>query len=86
MKDLGQVYLLILYIIKMIVQYNIMKLNFGNPSSTHSYGRQSKVLIESARKRIASHFNVSAGEIIFTSSSNYCFTVNIYSLGNLLQF
>ncbi len=45
----------------------IMKLNFGNPSSTHSYGRQSKALIESSRKRIASHFNVSAAEIIFTS-------------------
>lgn len=46
---------------------DIMKLNFGNPSSTHSYGRQSKALIESSRKRIASHFNVSAAEIIFTS-------------------
>ncbi len=45
----------------------IMKNNFGNPSSTHSYGRQSKALVESSRKRIASHFNVSAAEIIFTS-------------------
>jgi len=45
----------------------VMKLNFGNPSSTHSYGRQSKSLIESCRKRIASHFNVSASEIVFTS-------------------
>lgn len=45
----------------------VMKLNFGNASSTHSYGRQSKSLIESSRKRIASHFNVSAAEIIFTS-------------------
>jgi len=46
---------------------DVMKLNFGNPSSTHSYGRQSKSLIESSRKRIASHFNVSASEIVFTS-------------------
>ena len=45
----------------------VMKNNFGNPSSTHSYGRQTKALIESSRKRIASHFNVSAAEIIFTS-------------------
>ncbi|WP_298894896.1 cysteine desulfurase family protein [uncultured Psychroserpens sp.] len=45
----------------------VMKFNFGNPSSTHSYGRQSKSLIESSRKRIASHFNVSASEIVFTS-------------------
>nr|WP_321228089.1 cysteine desulfurase family protein [uncultured Psychroserpens sp.] len=45
----------------------VMKSNFGNPSSTHSYGRQSKSLIELSRKRIASHFNVSAAEIVFTS-------------------
>ncbi|MCD2259366.1 cysteine desulfurase family protein [Psychroserpens luteolus] len=45
----------------------VMKTNYGNPSSTHSYGRQSKSLIESSRKRIASHFNVSASEIVFTS-------------------
>nr|WP_321222673.1 cysteine desulfurase family protein [uncultured Psychroserpens sp.] len=44
-----------------------MRLHFGNPSSTHSYGRQSKSLIELCRKRIASHFNVSASEIVFTS-------------------
>ncbi|WP_299277010.1 cysteine desulfurase family protein [uncultured Psychroserpens sp.] len=46
---------------------DVMKLNFGNPSSTHSYGRKSKSLIESSRKRVASHFNVSAAEIVFTS-------------------
>lgn len=45
----------------------VMRLNFGNPSSTHSFGRQSKSLIELSRKRIASHFNVSAAEIVFTS-------------------
>ena len=45
----------------------VMKSNFGNPSSTHSYGRQSKSLIELSRKRIASYFNVSAAEIVFTS-------------------
>ncbi|WP_040282037.1 cysteine desulfurase family protein [Psychroserpens damuponensis] len=45
----------------------VMRLNFGNPSSTHSYGRKSKSLIERSRKRIASHFNVSASEIVFTS-------------------
>ena len=46
---------------------DVMKNNFGNASSTHSYGRQSKSLIESSRKRIASHFNVTAAEIVFTS-------------------
>ena len=46
---------------------DVMRLNFGNPSSTHSFGRQSKSLMEMSRKRIAAHFNVSAAEIIFTS-------------------
>ncbi|KAB1070722.1 cysteine desulfurase [Tamlana haliotis] len=45
----------------------VMKSNFGNPSSSHSFGRVSKSLIEKARKTIAQHLNVAASEIIFTS-------------------
>lgn len=45
----------------------VMRYNFGNPSSTHHYGRTSKALIENSRKTIASYFNVSASEIFFTS-------------------
>src|SRR5690606_5080065 len=45
----------------------VLKTEYGNPSSTHSYGRSSKSLLESARKDIAKHLNVSASEIIFTS-------------------
>jgi len=41
--------------------------NYGNASSSHSFGRSSKSLIENLRKDIASYFNVSAGEIVFTS-------------------
>ncbi|TJY34056.1 cysteine desulfurase family protein [Pontimicrobium aquaticum] len=46
---------------------NSLKDNYGNASSTHSFGRSSKSLIENIRKDIASYFNVSAGEIVFTS-------------------
>ena len=46
---------------------NVLLNNYGNASSTHSYGRQSKSLIEVSRKEIAAHLNVSAAEIIFTS-------------------
>jgi len=45
----------------------VMKNNFGNPSSTHSFGRSSKSLIELSRKFIAESLNVSPSEIIFTS-------------------
>ncbi|MDT0554995.1 cysteine desulfurase family protein [Patiriisocius hiemis] len=46
---------------------NVLKNEFGNPSSTHSYGRSSKSILENCRKQIASHLNVTAPEIIFTS-------------------
>ena len=45
----------------------VMQQNFGNPSSTHAFGRASKSLIENARKTIAKQLGVSAPEIIFTS-------------------
>lgn len=40
---------------------------YGNPSSTHSYGRSAKAILERCRKDIARLFNVTPGEIIFTS-------------------
>jgi cysteine desulfurase len=45
----------------------VLQTEFGNPSSTHAYGRSSKSLIETARKEVAGILNVSASEIIFTS-------------------
>lgn len=44
-----------------------MKLNFGNPSSTHSFGQEAKILIENVRRQIADYLNVTPAEIIFTS-------------------
>jgi cysteine desulfurase len=41
--------------------------DFGNPSSTHSFGRGAKVLLETSRKSIAKQINATASEIIFTS-------------------
>lgn len=45
----------------------VLNNNFGNASSTHSFGRASKALLEQCRKNIARYFNVSAAEIVFTS-------------------
>ena len=45
----------------------VMKNNFGNPSSIHSFGRESRSLIEGTRKSIADELNVKSSEIIFTS-------------------
>lgn len=45
----------------------VMADDYGNPSSTHSFGRQAKNILELSRKSIAKQFNVPAQEIIFTS-------------------
>ena len=46
---------------------DMMKTHFANPSSIHSYGRESKIVVESARKTIANLLNTSPGSIFFTS-------------------
>ena len=45
----------------------MMKINHGNPSSVHSFGRESKIIVEKARKKIANILNTSPGSIFFTS-------------------
>jgi len=45
----------------------VLKDNFGNPSSQHSFGRASKSILETTRKKIAEYLGVSASEIFFTS-------------------
>jgi cysteine desulfurase len=44
-----------------------MTAQFGNPSSIYSYGRESRLAIESARKTVAKLLNAHPGEIFFTS-------------------
>ena len=46
---------------------DVLKNCFGNPSSTHSYGRSAKSFIETSRKSIAKILNCEPGEIIFNS-------------------
>tara|TARA_R110001592_G_scaffold120589_1_gene325164 strand:- start:10539 stop:11678 length:1140 start_codon:yes stop_codon:yes gene_type:complete len=45
----------------------ILENNFGNPSSIHSLGRESRVIIEQARKKVASFINAAPSEIFFTA-------------------
>ena len=50
-----------------VAMMDVMKTNYGNASSSHSFGRASKSLIEKSRKAVASFLKVQASEIIFTS-------------------
>jgi cysteine desulfurase len=45
----------------------VLQEDFGNPSSSHSFGRQAKSVLEFSRKAIAKSLNAASQEIIFTS-------------------
>lgn len=63
----------------------VLENNFGNPSSIHGYGRESRSIIETARKSVAKHLNVSPAEIFFTSggteANNMAICCTIRDLG-----
>lgn len=58
---------------------------FGNPSSIYSYGRETRLAIETARKSVAKLLNAHPGEIFFTSggteSNNTAILASIRDLG-----
>ncbi len=58
---------------------------FGNPSSIYSYGRETKIAIEGARKTVAKILNAHPAEIFFTSggteSSNTAIQAAVRDLG-----
>lgn len=62
-----------------------MTTHFGNPSSIYSYGRESRLAIENARKTVARILNANPGEIFFTSggteSDNMAISTAIRDLG-----
>lgn len=62
-----------------------MKVNFGNPSSTHSFGQEAKIIIENVRRQVADYLHVTPAEIIFTScgteSNNMIIKSSVEHLG-----
>ncbi|MEQ1553390.1 MAG: cysteine desulfurase family protein [Ferruginibacter sp.] len=58
---------------------------FGNPSSIYSYGRETRMAVETARKTVAKILNANPAEIFFTSggteSSNMAIHAAIRDLG-----
>src|SRR3954470_12820999 len=59
--------------------------HFGNPSSIYSYGRETRLAIENARKSVAKILNAHPAEIFFTSggteSSNTASMAAVRDLG-----
>lgn len=59
--------------------------NFGNPSSTHQFGRKAKNLVETARNNIANLLNSSASEIIFTAGGTEADNLILHNAVNNLE-
>jgi cysteine desulfurase len=63
----------------------VLQNDFGNPSSTHSFGRTAKNGLETARKSIAKRLHVQAAELIFfanaTEATNLILQSAVYDLG-----
>src|SRR6476660_5095379 len=59
--------------------------HFGNPSSIYSYGRETRLAVENARKSVAKALGVKPGSIFFTSggteSNNTAIAASIRDLG-----
>src|SRR6476659_10106566 len=59
--------------------------HFGNPSSIYSYGRETRLAIENARKSVAKLLGVKPGAIFFTSggteSDNTAIAASLRDLG-----
>src|SRR3954465_10470040 len=59
--------------------------HYGNPSSIYSYGRESRLAIENARKTVAKILNAHPAEIFFTSggteSTNTALQAAVRDLG-----
>lgn len=45
----------------------VLREQFGNPSSIHAFGRQTRAVVERARRKVAELLHCTPGEIIFTS-------------------
>ncbi|HEV8283345.1 MAG TPA: cysteine desulfurase family protein [Chitinophagaceae bacterium] len=62
-----------------------MTSHFGNPSTIYSYGRETRLAIETARKTVAKLLNAHPGEIFFTSgateSNNTAIAAAVRDLG-----
>jgi cysteine desulfurase len=64
-----------------VLEYMIpfLQTHFGNPSSIYSFGRETRLAIENARKLVAQLLGVKPGEIFFTSGGTESDNMAIWS-------
>ncbi len=65
------------------VMLKVLKEDFGNPSSIHSYGRKAKSHLEEARNNIASLINADNEQIFFTSGGTESINTVIFGISKM---
>lgn len=70
-------------VLKAMMPY--LKSEYGNPSSVHVFGQESRVAVENSREQLAKFLNCSANEIIFTSGATEANNLAIQGVVNLAK-
>jgi cysteine desulfurase len=65
--------------------FEVMNLNFGNPSSIHSYGREARHLLDLARETLAASIGAKKNEIIFTSGGTEADNMALFGVAESYQ-
>lgn len=63
----------------------VMKSNFGNPSSIHSFGRDARYLLDQSREAIAKSIGAKESEIIFTSGGTEADNMALFGVAESYQ-
>ncbi|WML45501.1 cysteine desulfurase family protein [Neobacillus sp. PS3-40] len=63
----------------------VMKSNFGNPSSIHSFGRDARYLLDQSRETIAKSIGAKESEIIFTSGGTEADNMALFGVAESYQ-
>ncbi|MGC5328820.1 cysteine desulfurase family protein [Brevibacillus sp. SYSU BS000544] len=58
----------------------ILLQTFGNPSSTHRFGRNARQVVEASRETIAKHLGANASELVFTSGGTEADNMAIFGV------
>ena len=62
-----------------------LRVHFGNPSSSHVYGRQAHEAVERARGQVATLIGASASEIVFTGCATEANNLAIFGVAKALR-
>jgi cysteine desulfurase len=70
-------------VLKVMIPY--LKKDFGNPSSLHSFGQETRSAIDDARRKVAKFLNCQESEVIFTGSATEANNLAIFGVIKALK-